>query len=550
MVVPDAVADPRFAGNELVTGDPHIRFYAGAPLQTADGPNLGSLCVIDRKARAISPEAQEALEALSRQVVRLIELRHRNEVLGALVDRSPAAMFVKDSAARFLFVNSAWNEHFGRDDEEPVGKSVAEWFEGERGAEMFAHDVAVLGSRVPAETVETIPSRSGDRTWFTVRFPIAGIGGETMLGGVRFDLTRTLLAEQRWQESERRFTQVCVSAPDAIITGDLEGRVVSWNPAATLMFGYTEEEIVGKAWSLLIVPEDRERFEDPERWMRRTTREFDGVKRDGSRFPAEVAIARWRVEDREFRTCFVRDLTERRAIESKLEQARRVESLGHVAATVAHEFNNVLMAIAPFNMVISRVAGGDERVQRATGAIEGAIRRAESIVDQILNYARANEPKRAPVELTQWLEARREELSGIAGSGVAVRIDVPPFPVRASVDVLQLEQVLANLVSNARDAMQDDGTLRIRLEVRDYCAEAMLRDGERCARLTVSDTGPGMTEEILRKIFEPLFTTKRHGTGIGLSLARVLIEKHGGALTVTSEPGRGSDFVLHLPLLT
>jgi signal transduction histidine kinase len=91
--------------------------------------------------------------------------------------------------------------------------------------------------------------------------------------------------------------------------------------------------------------------------------------------------------------------------------------------------------------------------------------------------------------------------------------------------------------------------LTVTLEIRDYCAEAILRDGERCARLTVSDNGEGMTEETLRRIFEPLFTTKPTGTGIGLALARRLIEQHGGLLTVTTELGRGSDFVIHLPLL-
>lgn len=109
--------------------------------------------------------------------------------------------------------------------------------------------------------------------------------------------------------------------------------------------------------------------------------------------------------------------------------------------------------------------------------------------------------------------------------------------------------MLANLVKNACEAMSGGGSLTLRLELRDYCPDAMLRDGERCARLTVSDTGPGMTEPVLQRIFEPLFTTKSSGTGIGLALARRLIEKHGGVLVATSEPGRGSDFVIHLPLL-
>lgn len=549
LVVGDATSDARFADNPLVLGDPHIRFYAGTPLQTSDGLSLGTLCVIDREVRALSAEQCSALEALGRQVVRLIEMRYRMRMFESLIAMSPAAMFVNDEAGRFSFVNDAWKQHFGRRGEEPLGRTAAEWFGGAAGTKAFSEDVAALRSEQPLESIDVLPSNGTDRTWFTMRFPLRGVGGETLAGGVRFDLTRAVLAEQRWQESEEKFRTLCVAAPDAIISGDQDARVVFWNPAAESMFGYRDGEIIGQPWAKLLAPEERPRLEDTERWMRRKTREFTAVRRDGSEFPAEVSLARWQLEGQEFRTCFVRDLTERRKIESELEQARSVESLGHVAATVAHEFNNVLMAIGPFNTVITRVAGSDERVQRATSAIHGAILRAKSIVDQILRYARANDPVRRPVDIPRWLEGQADEIRSLAGEGVTVRLDVAPESMIVSCDVHQIAQVLANLVSNARDAMEGSGTLSVSLEMRDYCSDAVLADGQRCARLTVSDTGAGMSEQTLQRIFDPLFTTKSTGTGIGLALGRRLIEKHGGLITVTTAPGRGSDFVIHLPIL-
>jgi two-component system, cell cycle sensor histidine kinase and response regulator CckA len=207
------------------------------------------------------------------------------------------------------------------------------------------------------------------------------------------------------------------------------------------------------------------------------------------------------------------------------------------------------MAIGSFNTVIGKIAGSEERVQRATSSIERAVARAKTIVEGILRYSRAHEPVRKPVDLSRWIEGLREEMQSLAGEAIAVTLQLPSSPVLVSCDERQLEQVITNLVSNARDAMAGNGAISIALEVRDYCADAMLRDGERCARVTVSDTGSGMTEETLRRIFEPLFTTKSTGTGIGLALAQRLIEKHGGVLTAASERGRGSEFMIHLPLL-
>jgi PAS domain S-box-containing protein len=549
MIVPDALRDERFVDNALVLGETRVRFYAGAPLQTADGISLGTLCVIDHVERTLTAEQQEALEALARHVVRLIELRYRTRMFTSLIEANPAAMWVKDAAGRFVFVNASWKQHFGRAGEDPLGRTPVEWFGAEMGDSVDANDAAALRLARAREAFETIQSNDGEGTWLTVRFPIGQAGGGTTVGGVALDVTRTLAAEQGLLEAEERFGRLCVAAPDAIVSGDENARVVFWNPAAEAMFGYAEAEISGEPWSLLLAPEDRDRFADPERWMRRRTREFTGVRRDGSRFPAEVSLAAWRADHRQFHTCFVRDLTERRTIESELEHARSVESLGHVAATVAHEFNNVLMAIAPFNTLIARVAGTDERVMRSTKAIERGVQRAKSIVDQILQYARAHDPVRTTVDLAAWLTGVRDEIHSIVGEQIAVRVEVPPSPVPVACDTRQLEQVMANLVSNGRDAMAGSGVLTITLEVRDFCADAMLRDGERCARLTVSDTGTGMSEETMARIFEPLFTTKSGGTGIGLALARRLIEKHGGVLVAHSRLGAGSDFVIHLPLL-
>lgn len=231
-----------------------------------------------------------------------------------------------------------------------------------------------------------------------------------------------------------------------------------------------------------------------------------------------------------------RQRAERLALEEQLEQARRIESLGRVAATVAHEFNNVLMAVGPLAEVARSPAISEAQRENAFAQIKEAVARGRRLTEQILRFSKPGDPDRTRVDLADWLDRFTPELRALAGRNVDVAVSAnETLPV--SIDSLQIQQVLSNLVVNARDAMPLGGTIHIDAEA----------EGE-MAVLKVEDEGLGMPAEIAERIFEPLFTTKRCGTGLGLAVAQQIITRHQGSIHVASSLEKGTTFRIVLPL--
>lgn len=231
--------------------------------------------------------------------------------------------------------------------------------------------------------------------------------------------------------------------------------------------------------------------------------------------------------------------------QSRLLQAERVSSLGRLAASVAHEFNNILMGIQPFVDLLTRRAGAEPTVKLAAPRIADAVARGKRITQEILQFNRIAEPSRVPVGVTEWLRAFEPELTQLAGAKVAVTIETEPSLTMLA-DVNQLRQVFSNIVINAHHAMPHGG----RLEVR--AAGDTIRDGNDrpidAVHFTIRDTGVGMEQETLRYIFEPLFTMKKAGgTGLGLAVASQIVLQHQGHIDVESAPGEGTTFHILIP---
>jgi signal transduction histidine kinase/ActR/RegA family two-component response regulator len=232
-----------------------------------------------------------------------------------------------------------------------------------------------------------------------------------------------------------------------------------------------------------------------------------------------------------------------------VEQTNRVNSLGRLAATIAHEFNNVLMGISPFVELLKRHDIEYERRLAALDHMAKSIGRGRRITEEILRFTNPAEPVLEAISLEQWAQGVANEMRPLLGMQYKMHVKVHQHDLRVLADSGQLHQVISNLVLNARDAMPQGGTITIRMSREEPEAQfdfGVVPEAEKFIHLTVEDEGTGMAPETKRHIFEPLFTTKRTGTGLGLAITHQIVQRHGGMIFVVSEPGEGSCFHLFL----
>ena len=357
---------------------------------------------------------------------------------------------------------------------------------------------------------------------------------------------------------------------DAIVTMNTEGMIVEMNAAAERMFGYSREDAVGQGLAGLIIPEEFRA--DHRRAMARQPHhagpsriighrlELDAIRKGGIRFPVELSVCRVETPEGVLFTAWIRDLTERRHAEEvlrhtemQLRQAQKMEAVGRLAGGVAHDFNNVLTAIFGYSDLLLDGLDSEDPRRADVDEIKRAANRAANLTRQLLAFSRKQVMQPRRVNLNEVIENLRTLLLKLVGDEIALHIDVSPSLWDVKADPGQIEQVLMNLVSNARDAMPDGGELTIGtsnedLEPRDVAALPGIEAG-RFVCLTVSDMGHGIPEAVRTHIFEPFFTTKEQGKGTGLGLATVygIVKQSGGWIYLDETPVRGASFRIYLP---
>jgi signal transduction histidine kinase len=232
----------------------------------------------------------------------------------------------------------------------------------------------------------------------------------------------------------------------------------------------------------------------------------------------------------------IAELAARRRAETLLEESRRLDSLGRMAGTIAHELNNVLMMVSSAAEQLRREPSAALAV---ADRITEAVKRGQRITSEVMRFAKPAEPERQLLNLHTWLTAFAAELRAALGQPFTLLLDSLRENLHVSADRHQLEQVMTNLIVNARDAIPRGGTITIRIDDAAFEGGALIE-------ISVADTGTGMSEDTLAHIFEPLFTTKRSGTGLGLAVSYQIVIAHGGRMYAESQPGSGT--VLHVLL--
>jgi two-component system, LuxR family, sensor kinase FixL len=378
------------------------------------------------------------------------------------------------------------------------------------------------------------------------------------LGSSSEDLAST---EQALRDSEAQLRSIIETVPDALILIDERGLIQSFSPAAERLFGYAAADVLGRNVSMLMPSPYREQHDEYlARYLRTGERRIIGIGRvvvgqraDGSTFPMELAVGEVRQRDRRLFTGFVRDITERQTtrerlheLQSELLRTSRLSAMGQMAAALAHELNQPLTAVINYVQTCRRLMAGDappsaERLQEIMDRAIGQATRAGQIIHRMRQFIQKGETERQLESINKVVEeASALALVGARESGVLVRMELSPDLPPLMLDRIQIQQVVLNLVRNATEALS--GSERRELTIRTgWPSEAVVE-------VAIADTGPGLSEEVRRQLFQPFVTTKAKGMGLGLSISRSIIEAHGGRLHGEANPEGGVTFRFGLPV--
>jgi PAS domain S-box-containing protein len=489
------------------------------------------------------------------------DARRKNEdLLSAVLDNLPVGVFLVDGNGDVVRSNRAARAIWGIDEaswQGNYGKFRAWW--PESGVPVDDHDwpgdrtrrdrTPLLDVELEIETFTHLRRRILNST-----IPLLEDDQRVASVVVNQDITDQRLTEESLRRSEELFRSLVENLSEVITILDVDGTILYESPSVIRALGYEPSELIGRRITELLRPSD---VDDVLGYLQEQLRDRDAIHslsldfrhKDGS----------WRKFDLNTKglggvhaniIATGRDVTEKNAMEERLQQMDRVSSLGRVAATVAHEINNVLMGIQPFAEIIRRRAAGDPHLERASVQIGRAMQRGRRVTQEILRFTQPAVPSLQPTDIGSLLESLRGEAQILLGPSVDFFIECDEGQLTTLADADQLTQVLTNLLLNARDAIEGRGEVTLLCyhdrSVTDLRSPGSSRD---MVHIEVRDSGRGIQQEIADRIFDPLFTTKPRGTGLGLSVVHQIVKQHGGEIHVESREGEGTSFHVMLPLV-
>ena len=556
----------------------------GTVYETVRRRKDGTMIIVDASVRAIrGPDGAVRYLAIAKKDVTHLKYIRESEVLKArfqgLLDAAPDAMVLVNRDGRIVLTNDETEKLFGYAPSELIGEPVdllvPERFREEHPAHRAGY-FAEPRRRSMGGGAE-LAGRRRDGSEFPAEISLSPIRTEDG----RLLATAAIRDVTGRRKAEARLKGLLESAPDAMIVVRRDGRIVLVNSQTERLFGYTRDEMVNQPVELLVPEALRARhpemrtgyFDDPRpRSMGAAGVALSARRKDGTEFPAEISLSPLEAEEGTLVSAAVRDVTDRKRLEQRradavseqyradlgkaeeqLRRSQKMEAVGRLAGGIAHDFNNLLTAILGYSeLALARL---DERdpLHRDLKEIRKAGERAGSLTRQLLVFSRHEIVKPQILDVNAVVQDLDRMLRRLIGEDVDLRVSIDRGLGQVKLDRGYLEQVIVNLSVNARDAMPGGGALTIETTNVSLAQGASGVRGDvkpgRYVMIAVSDTGSGMTSEVLAHIFEPFFTTKESGKGTGLGLSTVygIVEGGGGHIGVYTELGRGSVFKVYLP---
>jgi PAS domain S-box-containing protein len=460
------------------------------------------------------------------------------------------AIITTDASGVITSCSQGASQMLGLSPSEAIGKNVSSFYIG-RESEMVSLLERLKDQRRFRNYLTELVDRTGRKTPISLSASaISSRSGEiTGMIGVAHDLSEIRRLEDELSKKNRFMANILRDSADAIVTMDPEDIITSWNKGAESIFGHLASEIIGKSASILLPQELRDARE-----MEMIAQKFraqgavrsyqtERITKDGRRI--QVIFTRTAIHDDSGKvigsSSVVKDVTSFRSLEKQLADAEHLATLGELSAGLAHEIKNPLAGIKGAIEVILGSMPRTDSHRKILGDVIHEVNRIDKIVRDLLNYAKPKPASHSSInlpELAQRIVAIAQATSKHNGLPIRVKqsTDIPDF----TGDETQLEQVLLNLLLNAQNAMPVSGRIDITISYEKVAA---------AVRIEVSDDGPGIPEELKKKIFQPFFTTRTDGIGLGLATCLKNVQYHGGTIEVQSELGKGTKFIVTIPLL-
>jgi len=483
------------------------------------------------------------------------------ERLRQIVEQAQDLIYYCDLEGRFTYVNPAARLILKYEPDELIGRpflSIVREDYRETASTLLARQVR---QRIPNAYFEfAAVAKTGETVWIGQHLQLV-VEGEAIRGthAIARDISRQKDTEERLRQSEEQYRSLVQGAAFGIYRSTEDGRILDANPALAQMLGYgsVDELLTHNMLDLYRSPEDRAALLATGAHQHHGIGEVPWKKKDGT--PILVRLVARIIEGSEkgvtWYETIAKDVTERRALEEQLRQAQKMEAVGRLARGIAHDFNNILAAVIGYSELIMARLKPESAVAMDAREIHKTAERGAAFTRQLLAFSRSQALEPRVVDLHAAFDNSVHMLRQLMGRHVSLRADIVGPPPKVLIEPGQFEQVVMNLVVNARDAMPDGGIVTVKIDAVELGPRDVIRypgtlSGS-YARLSVRDTGTGIDAAAQPYIFEPFFTTKEpeKGTGLGLSIVYGIVKDAGGTITFSTALGKGTTFEVLLPLV-